>query len=407
MSRNLFNLRVSEVTLCKAPKAGSAKILVLKSKEAEDKSKEPWERTSLFKALDDEKQIAYGYAAVPNEEDSEGDIITNEEIEKAAHTFMEIISNGEQKGKGTGVEHKIFDDVGHPVESAIDRDGVIAKSFDVPDDDIRPGGWWIGIKVADDHWESIKKGEINGFSIGGVSQAIEKAKEESHEGILQKILKAVTGKDNRPKNKLEKATLFEEIVKAYSFDELNEEIEVKEVLIEKTWVLVDSIFSIINDPDVSNKVQEVAKSTNQYLDLIGELKKAEETINSGDHTMSKETEEKILKALENVSDGLNKLTEKLDSTDNTDTDADTGTTDGTQDDTKSTDGQDGQDDNNAALDDRFAAIEKSIDALKKSVEKFSKTPNDPVGGRDGDPDTSDIQKSKSSKIVGTPLSFRQ
>lgn len=166
----LKDIDVREVTLCKSPVQGdSSKFNIIKAAD-ELQLQEGQEELDFFVPItkaSKSKRLVYGYVLVPNEDqfekngdvdDNHGDIITKEEVEKAAHSFLRNMSARNQKGSGTGLQHIFFDDIGFPVESYVDVDGKHGRS----------GGWVVGTKITDDGvWDAIDKGEITGYSMGG------------------------------------------------------------------------------------------------------------------------------------------------------------------------------------------------------------------------------------------------
>jgi DNA adenine methylase len=118
----------------------------------------------IFK-VDDEKHIVYGKALVPDRVDSQGDIVSKQDIETAAHNFLiniqkayaELVSSGANTTNASqiGLMHKVFKGVGgfgYVVESYIDPSG----------------SWILGTMVTDPTiWQMIKDGQITGYSIGG------------------------------------------------------------------------------------------------------------------------------------------------------------------------------------------------------------------------------------------------
>jgi hypothetical protein len=119
---------------------------------------------NIFK-VDEEKHIVYGKALVPDRYDLQGDLVTKEDVEKAAHAFMINIQKAYadlvcgiksgSKASQIGLMHKVFKGVGgfgYVVESYIDPEG----------------SWVLGTKVTDEKvWKMIKDGVITGYSIGG------------------------------------------------------------------------------------------------------------------------------------------------------------------------------------------------------------------------------------------------
>ena len=71
--------------------------------------------------IDEEKHIVYGKALVPDRFDSQGDKISKEDIESAAHNFLinlqkayaELVAKGSNTTKASeiGFMHKVFKEV--------------------------------------------------------------------------------------------------------------------------------------------------------------------------------------------------------------------------------------------------------------------------------------------------------
>ena len=100
-----------------------------------------------------ELQIVLGEVYAPNRPDAQGEYMTAVEIRKMAHEFIRSgkmgqidLMHGNQLVKGASV-----------VESFV---------ADEADSRFLPGSWVIGVHIPDGGlWASIKKGEINGFSM--------------------------------------------------------------------------------------------------------------------------------------------------------------------------------------------------------------------------------------------------
>ena len=108
--------------------------------------------STLIKAA---KQIVYCVVLEPDSEDSQGDIISADDIEKAAHEYManyrQIFDSHVEKTDASPVESFIA-----PVDMVVQGEH------------IRKGSWVMAIKVQDASlWAAIEKGEVNGVSIGG------------------------------------------------------------------------------------------------------------------------------------------------------------------------------------------------------------------------------------------------
>lgn len=120
--------------------------------------------------IDEEKRIVYGKALVPDKVDSQGDIVSKEDIEEAAHNFLinlqkayiELLTFGVNKTNASqiGYMHRVFKGVG--------GFGYIVESYIDPD-----GSWVLATKINDETvWKMIKDGRITGYSIGGTGKRI-------------------------------------------------------------------------------------------------------------------------------------------------------------------------------------------------------------------------------------------
>lgn len=131
------------------------------------------EMTKQFEAygevtkVDTEQRIVYGFASVVTKGgevvvDRQGDVITAEEMEKAATNFMLGARNGLTMHKGeptTTIVHSM------PLTKQV------MDAFGISSD---KEGWLIAVKVHDDDtWDRMKKGEFTGFSIGGRARKVQ------------------------------------------------------------------------------------------------------------------------------------------------------------------------------------------------------------------------------------------
>jgi hypothetical protein len=110
---------------------------------------------------DDAKQIVYGVVLTPGVEDSQGDIVSAADIEKAAHQFL-------VESRKHDVQHD-----GRP--AAVET----VESFIAPDDmtvagqPVLKGSWVMGAHVSDrELWREVETGKRTGFSIGGTGERI-------------------------------------------------------------------------------------------------------------------------------------------------------------------------------------------------------------------------------------------
>jgi hypothetical protein len=110
-----------------------------------------------FIKVEEEKRLVTGVVVEPETEDTYGDIISPEEIEKAMINFME-------KGPQIRVQHDMnFTPKVAIIENWIEREGrIIGENF------VKAGTWLMTTKINDDEvWEMIKSGKLNGYSFHG------------------------------------------------------------------------------------------------------------------------------------------------------------------------------------------------------------------------------------------------
>lgn len=111
--------------------------------------------------MDDEKQHVLGWASIVTKDgqpvqDHQGDVISVDEITKAAHKFMNSYRVGKAQHAG--------DQVGDVVESMV-FDKALQKALGI---DLGMEGWLIKYHVKDPAvWAQVKKGGLKAFSIGG------------------------------------------------------------------------------------------------------------------------------------------------------------------------------------------------------------------------------------------------
>jgi Putative phage serine protease XkdF len=113
---------------------------------------------------DDAKRIVYGVVLTPGLRDSQGDIVSPPEIEKAAHAFLTAyrkhdVQHSEQPA---GVE---------TVESF-----VAPQDMEIAGQNVIKGSWVMATHISDeDTWDRVRKGELTGYSIGGTGERLPEA----------------------------------------------------------------------------------------------------------------------------------------------------------------------------------------------------------------------------------------
>lgn len=129
-----------------------------------DKS-DTWSTQFDIAKTDEDRQLVFGWLSVAVDKageviiDSQGDIIEEEVLEKAAYDFT-------LDARRAGAMHKRIDGIGRLVESMV---FTVEKqeALGIPEGTL-PVAWWIGFKIDDsDTWAKVKSGEYSAFSIGG------------------------------------------------------------------------------------------------------------------------------------------------------------------------------------------------------------------------------------------------
>lgn len=101
----------------------------------------------------------YGEVLVPDDVDSQGDYMSAEDIEKAAHSYLE-----NSRVVGSSHTHSVQ---ASPVESYIAPHD-FTSSGPYGDQKIKKGSWILGVKIKDpDEWQKVLNGDYQGFSVGG------------------------------------------------------------------------------------------------------------------------------------------------------------------------------------------------------------------------------------------------
>lgn len=155
--RKLENVTVTHVSY--VDKAANKKKFFLTKSE-----KEPTFETEvrLVTKADDPQKLVYGVVYEPEIEDSHGDYMEADTIEKAAHGFMENFQQIDKQHDFTTNAGKVVESYVAPVDMTFDDDEKITK-----------GSWVLVTKATDEMWESIQKGEFTGYSLAGSAEVEE------------------------------------------------------------------------------------------------------------------------------------------------------------------------------------------------------------------------------------------
>ncbi len=103
----------------------------------------------------EERRVVIGPVLVPDEPDTDGDVVSKEQIERVAHLWM-------QKYQNIDLQHTL-NNVSVPVESYI-----APADLEFPGGTIPEGSWVLATRVPDELWSHVEKGELTGFSLMAV-----------------------------------------------------------------------------------------------------------------------------------------------------------------------------------------------------------------------------------------------
>jgi hypothetical protein len=137
-----------------------------KVKIARNKGQDFTISATVSKAIEDKRQV-YGWASITEMDgqpvvDLQGDYITIEEVEKAAHKYIS------KSRKGGDMHVRIGDDPKH-VSDLIESVVITPEkkeALGLPPES--PTGWWVGMQVHDEEtWQLVKDGKRPMFSVHG------------------------------------------------------------------------------------------------------------------------------------------------------------------------------------------------------------------------------------------------
>jgi len=108
----------------------------------------------------EDKRVVFGIVLEPETVDSQGDVISEDEISNAAHVWLaELQDRGIMHQSIENDKLDIYESYLAPVD------------FDVNGQEVKKGSWLLMYHVKDGAlWEEIKRGEFTGFSIGGFAR---------------------------------------------------------------------------------------------------------------------------------------------------------------------------------------------------------------------------------------------
>lgn len=291
MAREIVNANITHVSYVDKG-ANQKQFFFTKS---DDKPNIEKEVKVFIEKEDDEQQLVYGVVYEPDVEDSHGEYMNSEEIEKAAHAFVKDARNIDK-------QHDFNSGVGEVVESYI-----APADFDLGEQTIAKGSWVLVTKASDEVWEDIKKGEITGYSMAGTGEKVEKKD------------------DRKPVSKSEgdeeMRGFFNLFKSFFTKGEVRDRYE-RNQKDRNLWAAWDGMESVFYDSVFDNRTPDVAdfeklqSAAGDFVELLQEIKEngdiqksmenKPEAIGKGESEMKKEDIEKLL------DEKLNPITKRLD-----------------------------------------------------------------------------------------------
>lgn len=320
---------------------------------------------------DAECHYVTGVVYEPMTEDTQGNYMTEDEIAKAAHWFM--------KNQGSVDLQHCFE----KAEGAEVVESFVAKSdMEIDGETIKKGTWLMTVEITDsDVWDSIEKGDITGFSMGGVGVYSEEdvdlgevSKSAEPKGLLKRLAKAM-GFDVVEKGAVKAS--FQRRVKDDNF--------------YSAWhALRSTLEGNYYNPETGswewgyNSDEETIKEAlTDFNDIVTQLLTSDRSIVKSLEKAAKEAPQTIAKAGKSLStknlqtlQGIsNNLTEFLSAFTEAEGETELGTT------TQSATKKKGEDMNKDEVQKMVSdEIQKAMEPIVKQVEAFAKGGDAPLGG---------------------------
>ncbi len=116
---------------------------------------------AVSKDEDDPERIVYGIVAEPDEEDTEDDWQTEDDIREALYYFMEHGAIAKINHSGSAIDATLLEAYIAPVD------------FEMEGEKVKKGSWVQAHRVDEDAWEEVESGELTGYSMAGTAIRIE------------------------------------------------------------------------------------------------------------------------------------------------------------------------------------------------------------------------------------------
>ena len=154
-AQEIYDAEIRFVSLVN--KAANKKMFLIT--KADDGSAQITTYGRIVKA-DSETHYVTGVVYEPLAEDTDGNFMTEDEIRKAAHWFA-------KHGDQVDIQHSFKAEDGVTVVETY----IAPSDLTVGEELITKGTWLLTVEINDsDIWEAVEKGEITGFSMGGVGK---------------------------------------------------------------------------------------------------------------------------------------------------------------------------------------------------------------------------------------------
>ena len=266
----MSNAKIQFVSLVDAA-ANQRQFLLAKAKDKQANF------TSFGKILKADKKNHYvtGIVYEPKKEDSHGDFMTEEEITKAAYYFAK---NSNQ----IDLQHNKL-----PLEGATVVESWIAKAdFTLNQEPVQKGTWLMTVEIANnDIWNKIEKGEITGFSMGGVANFSKEDKElenlnkqeESKKGLFKQLAESFgfhvvekSGKKMSNKNKETLQNIYENMgTFLKEFEEPEKEIEKEESIVTKGEVeqmITEAVKKVLQEKETPKQEELTSEKVEKMVE---------------------------------------------------------------------------------------------------------------------------------------------
>jgi hypothetical protein len=176
-AREIRNVRIEFVSLVDRA-ANNKQFLITKSAE----HTADFLLSGRILKADRETHHITGIVYEPMTEDAHGDFMTEEEIQKAAYWFA-------KNSAGIDRQHNF-----KTIPGAVVVENWVTKSdTEIAGETVRKGTWLVTVETDNaDVWEAIQKGEVTGFSMGGVGEYVKgeitlNTDETTKAGVLKRL----------------------------------------------------------------------------------------------------------------------------------------------------------------------------------------------------------------------------